>query len=203
MGSKPQTWRVSVDPDGKGVLPATAPPVPSFGSWVRGFGSGMTINDQVSRSFDQNIGGFQFGADKRLAVFNGDLYVGGFLGYLYASRDFLDGSNGSSNEISVGAYSTWVNPQGWYSDLVFKYSQLWNYLNAPGSNGGVSTGSYTIASVGGSLEIGKRFDLGSFFIEPQAIEECELRIHTMPQRDVTKFMRKDRCKRSFVRKHIN
>jgi outer membrane autotransporter protein len=160
--------QLPVDPDGKGILPATAPPEPAFGSWVRGFGSGMTINDQVSRTFDQNIGGFQFGADRRFAVFNGDLYVGGFLGYLYASRDFLDGSTGTSNEISVGAYSTWVNPQGWYADLVFKYSQLWNYLNAPGSNGGVSSGSYTIASVGGSLEIGKRFDLGHFFIEPQA-----------------------------------
>jgi outer membrane autotransporter protein len=160
--------RASVDPDGKGVIPATAPSEPVFGSWVRGFGSGMTINDQVSRSFDQNIGGFQFGADKRFNAFNGNLYVGGFLGYLYASRDFLDGSTGTSNEISVGAYSTWVNPQGWYADLVFKYSQLWNYLSAPGSNGGVSTGNYTIASVGGSLEIGKRFDLGRFFIEPQA-----------------------------------
>jgi outer membrane autotransporter protein len=160
--------RASVDPDGKGVIPPTAPPEPAFGSWIRGFGSGMTINDQVSRSFDQNIGGFQFGADKRLAAFNGNLYVGGFFGYLYASRDFLDGSNGTSNEISVGAYSTWVNPQGWYADLVLKYSQLWNYLNAPGSNGGVSSGSYTIASLGGSLEIGKRFDLGRFFVEPQA-----------------------------------
>jgi len=160
--------RASVDPDGKGVIPPTAPPESAFGSWIRGFGSGMTINDQVSRSFDQNIGGFQFGADRRFAAFNGNLYVGGFLGYLYASRDFLDGSTGSSNEISVGAYSTWVNPQGWYADLVLKYSQLWNYLSAPGSSGGVSTGNYTIASVGGSLEIGKRFDLGRFFIEPQA-----------------------------------
>jgi outer membrane autotransporter protein len=160
--------RASVDPDGKGVIPPTATPESTIGSWIRGFGSGMTINDQVSRSFDQNIGGFQFGTDKRLVALNGNLYVGGFLGYLYASRDFLDGSTGTSNEISVGAYSTWVNPQGWYADLVFKYSQLWNYLNAPGSNGGVSSGSYTIASVGGSLEIGKRFDLGRFFIEPQA-----------------------------------
>jgi outer membrane autotransporter protein len=86
----------------------------------------MTINDQVSRSFDQTIGGFQIGADKRFAAFSGDLYLGVFSSYIYASRDFLDGSSGSSNAFSLGAYATWTNPQGWYADLVLKYSQLWN-----------------------------------------------------------------------------
>ena len=140
----------------------------TLGTWVTGFGSGMHINDQASRAFDQNTGGFQLGADRRFEAFHGDLYIGGFLSYFNASRDFLDGGNGSTNALSLGAYTTWMNPKGWYADLVLKYTQFWNYFNTPASDGSTSTGDYSIPSLGGSLEIGKRFDLGKFFIEPQA-----------------------------------
>jgi outer membrane autotransporter protein len=160
--------RLSVDPDGKGIIPSPLPQEPTIGTWVRGFGNGMRINDQVSRVFDQTTGGFQLGADKRFSALNGDLYLGGFLSYANASRDFLDGSVGSSNAISLGAYATWVNPTGWYADLVLKYSQIWNYFNAPENNSGITSADYTIPALGGSLEVGKRFDLGKFFIEPEA-----------------------------------
>lgn len=158
----------SMEPDGKGVNVSPILQESTIGTWVRGFGNGMQINDQVSRSFDQTVGGFQLGADKRFSAFNGDLYLGGFLGYTNASRDFLDGSVGSSNAISLGAYATWFNPRGWYADLVLKYSQIWNYFNAPSSIGGISSADYTVPSLGGSLEVGKRFDFGKFFLEPEA-----------------------------------
>ncbi len=160
---------VSVDSNGKGMTLSTPPEETSstIGTWARGFGNGMHINDQVSRAYDQNTGGFQLGADKSFAAFHGDLYVGGFLGYFNASRDFLDGGNGSTNALSFGAYATWIHPKGWYADLVLKYTQLWNYYNTPASDGS-STANYTNPSLGGSLEVGKRFDFGKFFIEPQA-----------------------------------
>ncbi|HET9374699.1 MAG TPA: autotransporter outer membrane beta-barrel domain-containing protein [Chthoniobacterales bacterium] len=160
----------SVDSNGKAVI-SPAPPEETYstvGTWVRGFGNGMHINDQVSRAFDQNTGGFQLGGDKRLGLFQGDLYLGGFLGYFNASRDFLDGGNGSTNAFSVGTYATWIDPKGWYADLVLKYTQLWNYFRAPSSDGSFTTQNYSIPSLGGSLEVGKRFDVGKFFIEPQA-----------------------------------
>ena len=162
--------RASVDSKGKSIIPSTPPgeAPPTIGTWVSGFGNGMHINDQVSRAFDQNTGGFQLGADKRFAALNGDLYVGGFLSYFNASRDFLDGGRGSTNALSLGAYTTWMNPKGWYADLVLKYTQLWNYFNTPASDGSTSTGDYSIPALGGSLEVGKRFDVGKFFIEPQA-----------------------------------
>jgi outer membrane autotransporter protein len=159
-----------VDSNGKAII-TPAPPgetAPGIGTWVNGFGSGMHINDQASRAFDQTTGGFQLGADKRFAALQGDLYVGGFLSYFNASRDFLDGGNGSTNALSVGAYATWMHPKGWYADLVVKYTQLWNYFNTPGSDGSVATGDYSIPSFGGSLEVGKRFEFGRFFLEPQA-----------------------------------
>jgi len=160
----------SLDANGKGVTPSTpTEEAPStIGTWVRGFGNGMHINDQVSRAFDQTTGGFQLGADKRFGAFHGDLYLGGFLGYFNASRDFLDGGNGSTNALSVGAYATWVNPSGWYADLVLKYTQFWNYFNTPSDGSSSVANIDSIPSFGGSLEVGKRFDLGQFFIEPQA-----------------------------------
>jgi outer membrane autotransporter protein len=128
----------------------------------------MHITDEASRSFDQNTGGFQLGADVRLNAFHGALYVGGFLSYFNASRDFLDGGNGSTNALSVGTYATWLNPKGWYADLVLKYTELWNYSNTPASDGSITTAQYAIPALGGSLEIGRRFNVGEFFIEPQA-----------------------------------
>jgi outer membrane autotransporter protein len=163
----PEDHSASVDSNGKAVWPAPAEE-PTIGTWVRGFGNGMHINDQVSRTFDQNTGGFQLGADKRFAALRGDVYLGGFLSYFNASRDFLDGGNGSTNAFSVGTYATWIHPKGWYADLVLKYTQLWNYFHTPSSDGSFSTADYSIPSLGGSLEVGKRFDVGEFFIEPQA-----------------------------------
>jgi outer membrane autotransporter protein len=157
--------------ESKQVAPPPAPPIDQWGAWVRGFGTGTRIDNSGSRTFDQNAGGFQIGADKRLcSLWSGDLYLGIFGGYVYASRDFRDGGDGSANEMSLGAYTTWIHPNGWYADLVVKYSQMWNYFRTPTLNGSISTADYDIPALGGSLEVGKRFDLGGglFFIEPQA-----------------------------------
>ena len=82
-----------------------------------------------------------------------------------ASRDFRDGSDGTSNALSFGGYATWIHPQGWYVDIVGKYTHMWNHFNTQNSDG-----SYNISTVGGSVEVGKRFDFADhrFFIEPQA-----------------------------------
>ena len=165
-------------PEGKGVVaskqvaPVPAPPPSSeWGVWVRGFGSGMRINNDASRVFDQNVGGFQIGADKRFgSLWGGDVYLGVFGGYIYASRDFRDGGDGSTNALSLGGYATWIHPKGWYVDMVGKYTQMWNYFNTPTLEGSISTGYYNMPTFGGSLEIGKRFEFasGRFFIEPEA-----------------------------------
>lgn len=173
----PVTESAEQPPSGKGaveskqVAPPPAPPTDQWGAWVRGFGTGTRIDNSGSRTFDQNAGGFQIGADKRLrSLWSGDLYLGIFGGYVYASRDFRDGGDGSANQMSLGAYTTWIHPNGWYADLVVKYSQMWSYFRTPNLNGSISTADYDVPALGGSLEVGKRFDLGRglFFIEPQA-----------------------------------
>jgi outer membrane autotransporter protein len=150
--------------------PPVAPATSQWGIWIRGFGSGTRINNDVSRVFNQNVGGMQIGADKRFgSLWNGDLYLGVFGGYIYASRDFLDGGEGNTNAFSLGAYTTWIHPQGWYVDTVLKYTQMWNSFSTPNLEGFTSTGDYNIPAIGGSFEAGRRFDFagGRLFIEPQ------------------------------------
>jgi outer membrane autotransporter protein len=85
----------SYSKDGKEIVaPAPPPPgspTPGIGFWIRGFGSETHIDNQASLPFNQTVGGFQIGADKRLITRYGDLYLGGFAGYFHASQDFLDG----------------------------------------------------------------------------------------------------------------
>jgi outer membrane autotransporter protein len=156
-------------PESKEVIPA---PQPSneWGVWVRGFGTGMRISNDASRPFDQDIGGFRMGADRRFgSVLGGDVFAGVFGGYIYGSRDFNDGGTGSTNALSLGGYATWIHPDGWYVDVVGKYTQLWNYFNTPTLENTVATGYYNIPAVGGSLEFGRRYDFGRgcFFVEPE------------------------------------
>jgi outer membrane autotransporter protein len=165
---------------GKEIVTPPPPVTPPAGGgvWFRGFGSGSHIDDQVSRSFHQNLGGFQIGADKRLVTRFGDLYLGGFLGYFYAHRDFQnqpflnEDATGTTNALSVGAYGTLIHPSGFYADLVLKYTQLWNDFDSPNvlsslGLGPSATANYSIPTFGASLEIGKRWDFGQFFVEPQ------------------------------------
>jgi outer membrane autotransporter protein len=138
--------------------------------WIRGFGSGSHLDNQVSRAFDQTIGGFQVGADKRFPTGWGDIYLGGFSGYFYASRDFLDSSgDGHTNAFSVGGYTTLIHPSGFYADLVIKNTWLWNHFSVPtsGEVNPFSSADYSDETVGGSIEIGKRWDVGKLFLEPQ------------------------------------
>ena len=163
---------------GKGALeskqiapPPIAPPSSQWGIWIRGFGSGTRINNDVSRVFNQNVGGVQIGADRRFgSLWSGDVYLGIFGGYIYASRDFLDGGDGTSNAFSLGVYVIWIHPQGWYADTVLKYTQMWNSFSTPNLEGSISNADYNIPAIGGSFEVGRRFNFASerFFIEPQA-----------------------------------
>ena len=164
---------VSTGKESKEIAPTPTPETSPFlglDFWVRAFGSGSSLYNQASRNFFQDLGGFQFGADKRFVTKLGDVYLGAFLGYFRASRDFLDGDGGGyTDAFSVGAYTTLVQPNGFYADLVVKHTYMWNEFEVPTIGEAVSTATanWNLPTVGGSLEIGKRWDFGHFFLEPQ------------------------------------
>lgn len=170
MPREEQLPNLAKDKEAKETIPPT-PPSPAWALWVRGFGSGSRIDDQQSRAFDQDLGGVQIGADKRLpGPWGGDCYVGGFVDYFYASRDFLDGSNGNSNAFSVGLYGAFTHSSGWYLNLVAKHTYLWHEFSSAADEPfeAAAHADFSMPTFGGSLELGKRWTLGKLFIEPQA-----------------------------------
>jgi outer membrane autotransporter protein len=175
----PAPYTPAYSKEGKQIVAPPPPEAPPSGGgvWVRGFGSQSHIDNQASLPFDQELGGFQIGADKRLITKYGDLYLGGFVSYYHASEDFHGGffsdmGSGDTEAFSVGGYTTLIHPSGFYLDGVVKYTQLWNNFDVPNilsrlGLGPTSSAYYSIPIVGGSLEIGKRWDFGHFFVEPQ------------------------------------
>lgn len=69
----------------------------------------------------------------------------------------------------MGAYTTLIHPSGFYADLVIKNTWMWNHFSVPtsGEINPNASADYSDETFGGSIEIGKRFDIGKFFLEPQ------------------------------------
>ena len=141
------------------------------GVWTRAFGNKMQVDNQISRPFNQNLGGVQAGFDKSFNnILRGHVNAGFFADYMYASRQFHQNATGATQAMSLGAYATWFNPAGWYADLVGKYTQFWNDFQASTTGGRRSDANYKIPAFGGSIEVGRKINFvarANFFIEPQ------------------------------------
>jgi outer membrane autotransporter protein len=137
------------------------------GYWLKPYGNQMQIDNQASRVFDQNTAGLQGGVDHKISgVWGGTLNVGAFGNYLNAQQDF-HGGNGKTQAMSLGIYTTWLRPEGWYVDAVAKYTEFWNnfHTSLP------SSANYKVPAFGGSVETGKRINFiyarNNYFVEPQ------------------------------------
>jgi outer membrane autotransporter protein len=140
------------------------------GAWIRSFGNKMQIDNQISRPFNQNTGGLQAGYDKAMMLNASHLNLGVFTDYMYAAQQFHQNATGATQNFSLGAYATWLQPNGWYADVVAKYSEYWNDFQATTFNGLPSRAYYRTPALGGSLEVGKKIIFATshaLFIEPQ------------------------------------
>jgi outer membrane autotransporter protein len=137
------------------------------GLWVRPFSSFDRIDQMAAPGYDLDQYGMLIGADKRLPVKSGDLYVGGFGSYSYSQVDPRGGSSGRINSYGLGAYATWMGTDGWYVDSVVKANSFQSDLRVVGSNGRTSRGNYTTPGIGASVEVGKTIPLwDKGFMEP-------------------------------------
>lgn len=141
--------------------------------WARTFGGEMTTKgDRFLRGYDMSYWGLQVGADKKFNLKKGDLYVGGMFGYSKGDIDYRHGS-GSIDSTSVGAYSTYIADNGFYTDLVLKYGWMKDDFNVYDSAGNPVKGSdIETNAITASLEIGKKFywntkEKQGWYIEPQ------------------------------------
>lgn len=141
--------------------------------WARNFGGEMkTKGDHFLRGYEIDYWGLQVGADKKIPIKKGSLYVGGMFGYTKGNIDYSYGS-GSIDSKYLGIYGTYMAPNGFYSDLVLKYGWMKDDFNVYDSAGALVKGS-DIGTNGftASLEVGKQYYFNQdnkegWYVEPQ------------------------------------
>lgn len=138
------------------------------GLWTRGFSKEQQIDTGSSRAFKQQVNGFEIGADKAIAFYNGKLYLGGMAGKGEARQDFGEGGKGTTDSAMLGSYATYVDQSGVYVDSVLKYTHLDNKVDITSNTGEKVDAKYKNHAVAVDVEIGKQLQLGQgWFVEPQ------------------------------------
>lgn len=138
--------------------------------WMRGFAGKLnSFSSHKLDGFDMSYNGVQLGIDKLIASKRGDFYLGAMVGYTDADPDYRQGSGGV-RDVNAGIYGTYIDNSGLYIDAIAKYTRIKNNFSTNDSLGQKVSGKAKTDGYGLSLELGKRFILGSsnFYLEPQA-----------------------------------
>jgi outer membrane autotransporter protein len=168
LGAMSIAWFAQMDSVAKrfGELRATSGTAADTGDlsfWMRARGQQVNahLGAGVSKFREHQYGG-DLGADKAFTLGDGQLYLGAFLGYGLARRDFRDGlgSKSDTDSISGGLYATYAGAGGLYADATIKGQYFDHEYRIP-STLLDQHGQFDNMGVGVSLEIGQRLDLGA------------------------------------------
>ena len=149
--------------------PAPNAPAPDNGFWMRGHAQQVDADLKIQDlgKFTEYEYGFDVGYDHAISLDQlGRLYLGGFIGFLHATRNLEEENNskGSTDSPSFGLYATWHHEKGWYADGTLKGQYFTTSYDA-----GNYHGEFDNFAFGFSLEFGRRFNLRSnWFVEPNA-----------------------------------
>jgi outer membrane autotransporter protein len=135
--------------------------------WLRGFSGKLdSFSGGKLSKFDMSYHGFQFGADKQLSE-DSPFVVGAFVGQTYGDPDYRKG-DGSLKSFNTGLYATYLNNDGFYVDGVAKYARQKNHFKVKDTANNHVQGTGHTNGLGLSLELGQKFKLNDFYIEPQS-----------------------------------
>ncbi|OCG11314.1 hypothetical protein A9G09_00925 [Gilliamella sp. wkB292] len=139
----------------------------TFGDvWLRGFSGKLdSFSSGKLSKFDMNYHGFQFGADKQLSE-NTPFVIGAFVGQTYGDPDYRKG-DGSLRSFNTGLYTTYLDESGFYLDGVAKYARQKNHFKVRDTADNRVQGTGHTNGLGVSLELGKKYQINDFYIEPQ------------------------------------
>lgn len=144
------------------------PPTPRQrgGVWLRGFGENAGYDPHSPADFHQDIAGAQGGIDGVTAgPLGGDLVIAGLLGGYVHSGLTLDHTpdHATYEGGTIGGYLTYLNA-GFHADLLLK-ADLVTVTYAQG----VLSDDVAARSLGGSVELGYKYDVGpGFYLNPLA-----------------------------------
>lgn len=147
------------------------------GLWARGYYKSLEVDEKIKNEMD--IYGFEAGYDHLISQDRMNrTYLGIMAGYAWADKVKVHQTNGYKGKgdttvPSVGAYLTWINKNGWYTDTVIRgfytHMDVTNY-SAQGLPITYDADNWAVA---GSFEFGRRTALyqngrNGFVVEPKA-----------------------------------
>ncbi len=143
-----------------------APTMPRMrgGLWMRGFGENADYDPPAAADFHQSIAATQGGVDGiAQGPLGGDLLIAGLLGaYVHSDLDLEHMPDRVVYEGgSIGGYLVYLNG-GFHADLLMKADLLTMTYQQR-----ALSGEFDARSVGGSVELGYKFDIGDgFYLNP-------------------------------------
>ncbi|AWI08174.1 autotransporter outer membrane beta-barrel domain-containing protein [Ereboglobus luteus] len=139
--------------------------------WARANTYRLNTDSQFGNSrVKQDTYGLTVGADKIFTIKNAILMAGVHAGMNYSDRSFEDlghkYGDGNSTILGGGLYALWIHDAGWFIDSVLRLDRSESELNARGVDGYLSHGKYKNNIQGISVEAGRRFINGRYWVEP-------------------------------------
>ncbi|OAM90196.1 hypothetical protein AW736_09425 [Termitidicoccus mucosus] len=138
--------------------------------WARAATYDLSANEDFCGSkFTEDVWVLNVGADTALRTNSAITFIGAFMGYTRAEREFMRLGTGTTDSNSVGLYATWLHDKGWFADIVAKADKTRNRFTATTIDGVVVSGRYDGEVLGASLEVGRQIHLGkdkTWWIEP-------------------------------------
>jgi outer membrane autotransporter protein len=157
-------------------------------AWMRGHGQGLNFNGKATGTpFDERQIGADAGFDYKARAAALDVHLGAFLGYGRMDRKFntdapagattmpytVNHAAGVTDSIHGGLYGTLTTKTGWYIDGILKVNGFDNTFSTYAITGETMDARYNTFAVGGSLEAGRRIDIGKgWYVEPQLQAAC-------------------------------
>lgn len=139
------------------------------GGWIRAYGNKYDVSASSGVAYRQTQQGLSFGADAPMPLPMGDgqWLVGVLGGYSQSDLDMSRGTTGEVDSYYLGAYTTWLNENGYYADAVIKFNRFQNSSDVHLSDGTKTKGDYDNNGVGASVEFGRHIKLDNgYFVEP-------------------------------------
>lgn len=147
------------------------------GAWARGYYKSLEVDENIKNEMD--IYGVEAGYDHLIAKDRTNrTYLGIMAGYAWADKVKIHQTNGHDGKgdttvPSVGAYLTWINKNGWYTDSVIRGFYTQTDVTNYSAQGLPITYDADNWAVTGSFEFGRRTALyqngrNGFILEPKA-----------------------------------
>lgn len=146
------------------------------GLWFRVHGGKFETNSKnYVKGFDMDYGGVHVGYDRKLENigWDGDAYAGIYAGYTRGELDYTSHGDATIDSKMIGAYATFIKPNGFFLDAIIKYHWMENEFNSFDSAGDrVTANDVNTGGLGFSVEVGQRIPFGreqktGWYIEPQ------------------------------------